>query len=324
MNKIEKWIYPPIFSVFSYVCVAFLAFLIDTFFYEGFAGLGVIIIALMVWVWLIIPFYCIIYSKAIQNEKLKFLFAVYNSLVIIVSYMVPFFKEYDVYVYALLVFAWLLLWSVLPIVARSLSRKKEAATENEPIYMGNPLLQNKKKKIIAICFTCIYLLTLVINYDFLRFLAFQNFSYGWSVIPAALILIFLFSKNNGSRLEKCLLPVAFGATFFSYFISIISGFTSISYFVSEPSYIIRFLCSCLICAAVALMFVGTLSCFKRIKLLKFASLVCAVLKSITTITVFIQLPLQSLDILIPLASEVLFFIGIFVLATNKQTPKQML
>ena len=317
MNKVKKWIYPPIFSVFSYVCVAFLTVLIDTFFYEGFAGLGVIIIALMVWVWLIIPFYCIIYSKAIQNEKLKFLFAAYNSLVIIISYMAPFFKESDVYVYALLVFAWLLLWSVLPIVARSLSLKKETATDEEPIYSGNPLLQNKKKKIIAICFTCLYLLTLVIRSDFLKFLAFQDFLYGLSVISAALILIFLFSKNNGTRLEKCLLPIALGATFFSYFISIISSITSISYFVSEPLYIIRFLCSCLMCVAVALMFVGTLSDFKHIKLLKFASLRCAVLKSISTITAFIQLPLESLSISIPFVSEILLFIGIFILATNK-------
>ena len=55
-----------------------------------YAGLAYAFIALIIWILFIMPFYCFKYSKLIYEEKRKFLFIIYNSLVIALCLTGPF------------------------------------------------------------------------------------------------------------------------------------------------------------------------------------------------------------------------------------------
>ena len=55
-----------------------------------YAGLAYAFIALIIWILVVMPIYCFKYSKLIYEEKRKFLFIIYNSLVISLCYTGPF------------------------------------------------------------------------------------------------------------------------------------------------------------------------------------------------------------------------------------------
>ncbi|MBQ8360103.1 MAG: hypothetical protein IJX37_09430 [Oscillospiraceae bacterium] len=134
-NKTKKYIYPFVFSA-AFLSLYFAFVLIITQFidfpYGSYAPAAWAVLFTFAWLIVALPIYCIRYSKIIIDEKLKFLFSIYNSLLIIVSHILPFnvWGEWRTLTHFVL---WVLFWNILLLVFRLISRKyEEKHTENEP------------------------------------------------------------------------------------------------------------------------------------------------------------------------------------------------
>jgi hypothetical protein len=115
MKKFKKFIYPFIFSICFFVTYIILAIVLEIVLPSGdYAGLGLFMLIIILWVLVTIPIYCFMYSKLILEEKYKFLFGFYNSLVIALCYTGPFFisaipnGDVDIIIkIALAIFGWI-------------------------------------------------------------------------------------------------------------------------------------------------------------------------------------------------------------------------
>ncbi len=114
MKKAKKYIYPFVFSIGFFVFYIILGTIINTLDFEGYGGLGLFMLIIILWVLVTIPIYCFMYSKLILEEKYKFLFGFYNSLVIALCYTGPFFisaipnGDVDIIIkIALAIFGWI-------------------------------------------------------------------------------------------------------------------------------------------------------------------------------------------------------------------------
>lgn len=126
MNKFKKYIYPLVF------CIGFIVFWATTVTIinaipseDGYGGLGLGILILLAWICVFIPIYCIRYSKIIINEKLKFIFPFYNAFVLSFLYLLPFSLEDETYIYASILFVWVLFWTFVPLCIKLDSIKKQ-------------------------------------------------------------------------------------------------------------------------------------------------------------------------------------------------------
>ena len=92
MKKAKKYIYPLIFSVGFFVFFEVLGVVINKFCgnREGYGGLGLALLFIILWILVATPIFCFKYSKLIYEEKWKFLFIMYNSLVISLCLTGPF------------------------------------------------------------------------------------------------------------------------------------------------------------------------------------------------------------------------------------------
>lgn len=127
VKKAKKYIYPPIFSASFLTLYIFLLFLVGkviSFPYGSYAPAAWLVLFTLAWLIVPLPIYCIKYSKIIIDEKLKFLFSAYNSLLIIVSHVLPFNlqNEKEIFTYFIL---WVLFWNVVPLICRLIYRKYE-------------------------------------------------------------------------------------------------------------------------------------------------------------------------------------------------------
>ena len=204
----------------------------------------------------------------------------------------------------------------------------------------NSLFKSKPKNIIAICFTAVYILTLILSIELLKFTFATNLRYAINslvinllpLITPSLVLIYLLSLNKEYKLKKWLFPIAFGVKALSSFVSLCFSFSSISLIALSPLYVVLQICSCLSLIAFIFMFIGTLSDFKYVNLLKYGALCSALLFFIMPIIEFIAVGgfayLQSvpsgysainISVLIEVTANILFYIGIFLLTTNKNT-----
>ena len=83
-----------------------------------------VVLFTLAWLILALPIYCIRYSKTIVDEKLKFLFSTYNSLLIIVLHILPFNLQGETTIIVLFIL-WVLFWNIVPLICRLISRKHE-------------------------------------------------------------------------------------------------------------------------------------------------------------------------------------------------------
>ena len=92
MKKAKKYIYPFIFSISFFALFVIVVIVINRFYgnKEGYGGLGLALLFIILWILVVVPIYCFKYSKLICEEKRKFLFIIYNSLVIAICYTGPF------------------------------------------------------------------------------------------------------------------------------------------------------------------------------------------------------------------------------------------
>ncbi len=134
MKKAKKYIYPVAFSaifLILYITLALLLTKVISFPYGSYAPAAWLVLFTLAWLIIALPIYCIRYRKIIIDEKLKFVFPAYNSLLIIVSHILPFNLqgEKEIITYFIL---WVLFWNVVPLIWRLISRKyEEKDTENE-------------------------------------------------------------------------------------------------------------------------------------------------------------------------------------------------
>ena len=131
-TKIKKYIYPIIFSFgFTVSWMALVDIINTTSSGENYGGLGIGMLILFAWLIVALPIYCSRYSKIIIDEKLRFLFSAYNSLLIIISHMLPFSLQGETTIITCFVL-WVLFWNILLLVFRLISRKyEEKHTENK-------------------------------------------------------------------------------------------------------------------------------------------------------------------------------------------------
>lgn len=207
----------------------------------------------------------------------------------------------------------------------------------------NNLFANKRKNTLAICFTSIYTLFLILTFNFNAAYFSLNFRYALnslfidltSLITPVLVLIFLLTLKKEYRFKKWLFPIAFGVTFARSLVSLISSFNTLKYAITTPLYLVIYLCSWLMLITLALMFVGTLFEFKYLNLLKFGALGYIVLSFTVQVIEFINVggiayfqnipqgiaPINFVA-LIKLVAQLLFYIGIFILTLkNKNIAK---
>ena len=125
VKKVKKYIYPFVFSIGFFVFYIILGTIINTLDFEGYGGLGLAILILFAWIFIVLPIYCVKYSKIIIDEKLRFLFPFYNAFILSFFYLIPFSLEDETYIYAFILFVWVALWSFVPLVIRLNSTKKQ-------------------------------------------------------------------------------------------------------------------------------------------------------------------------------------------------------
>lgn len=331
MKRIKKYIYPLIFSI------GFIAFwgatvTIINATSEGYGGLGLGLLILFVWILIVIPIHNIRYSKLIIDEKLKFLFSAYNSLLIIATHILPFNLRGEESI-SIAFGVWVIIWNVVPLLLRFISVKnEEKPSGKETSHLINLLLADKKKTILAICITCLYILTLITDTMVWQFYVFKSFLYyTLPLISAVLVLVFLFSKNMEYLLKKWLLSFAFAGELISGLFSIYSSLSNMDIQLKHiPMYPIIFLFSCLMVISIAIMFIGTLFGFKYIKLLKYGALGHAILSvgllifNLITVggSAYHQIDLNgtlaiNTSLVIESLLRAMYFIGIFIITTNK-------
>jgi hypothetical protein len=203
----------------------------------------------------------------------------------------------------------------------------------------NSLFKDKKKNTLAICFTSVYALCLILTINFKKSLFLLNFAYALNslilalipLITPVLVLVFLLTLKKEYRFKKWLFPVAFGVKFVTNLISLILGIGSLQYLLTNPLQITMYFISVLMTATFGLMFVGTLFNFKYLKLLKIGAIAFVVLSLIFYVIEFISLggmayfqivpqnasPINFM-VLIKFIAQSLFYIGIFILTLKKE------
>ena len=130
MNKFKKYFYPFVFLgcfILIYMILVNILDAIDI----GFEAVIWVFLFSAAWIMFVLPFYCIKYSKVIQCEKDKFLFVAFNSLVITLSYILPFIEEDETYIYGFILFVWVTICTVIPLKLRLIFAKKQSDNNSE-------------------------------------------------------------------------------------------------------------------------------------------------------------------------------------------------
>ena len=331
MKKARKFIYPFFFSLAFYLAFIVLALLINAFVTgEGYGGLGLFFIFLLAWCYLLVPLYCVKYTKLIKEEKLKYLFAAYNFVVLSAIHTAGFIFNEDAFIFGLAFIAWVAIWTFVPLALRVAAQKKKEMEEPEgkSCCETSPFLQNKKRRITAVCFSGLYLTSLVFSSEFFSMLTFQNARYFFSLIPIIAIFIFLILANKSYPLKNLLLPIAFGVKLTGNLYTICSAlFSSYVRFADTLSLVI----SCVLSLILGAMFVGTILKEKGLFLLKYGALSCALITTVNYIRTLISwsgdfvgtLDLNFFwlhrDMFLQPILIVTFYIGLFILFQTKKT-----
>ena len=340
MKKVKKYVYPFIFSIGFFVFYVVLGVVINKFYgnREGYGGLGLFMLFIILWVLVAIPVYCFRYCKLIRQEKHKFLFGFYNPFVVVLCHIGPFIisagpSSLNVIIkIAIFLFVWALFWNVLLFKPREKSCE-ESEQLSEKKTETSLLLQNKTKNIIAICFTSLYMINLATDSVTWQLYSLSNFLiYTLPLFSAGLFLLFLLLKNANYIFKIWLLPMALAGELISGLFSICSSLRNMDIQLKYiPLYPVNFAFSCLMVILSAIMFTGALFNFKYINLLKYGALGYVILSVGLLIFNMInvggiayhQIDLNgtlalNTSVVIRSLIRASYFIGIFILPTNKR------
>ena len=107
-----------------YITFAILLTKVISFPHGSYAPAAWIVLFTFAWLIFALPIYCIRYSKIIMDEKLKFVFCAYNSLLIIAAHILPFNLQGEITIITHFIL-WVLFWNIVPLIFRLISRKHE-------------------------------------------------------------------------------------------------------------------------------------------------------------------------------------------------------
>lgn len=125
MNKLKKFFYPFAFLGFFILIYMILVYILNDVVNMGFKAVAWVFLFCIGYILFVLPLFCIKYSKVIQCEKFKYLFVVFNSLVITFFYILPFIEEDETYIYGSILFAWVTIWTVIPLILRLFFAKRQ-------------------------------------------------------------------------------------------------------------------------------------------------------------------------------------------------------
>lgn len=200
-------------------------------------------------------------------------------------------------------------------------------------------LHNKKKRVVAVCFSVFNIIMLLSHFGPLLVVLFQNFEhtanhlfvYLMPLIPPILALVFFLTYKKEYRLKRWLLPLAFGIAALRSCMSLSPIFSILTLLIYRPQYILLFACPFLMVVALILAVIGTLS-FKYVLLLKVGALGCAIVSLATVIVNFVLVGgfayLQSvptdispinIDSLLLVLSDILFYMSFYILTAGGKT-----
>ncbi len=295
--------------------------------FEGYGALGIGILALLAYVLLGVPLYCVRYSRIIIDEKFNLLFAGYNFIILETACLLTVNGLEQA---KLPLSLWILFWSVVPFLLRIISKKRKAdPTKSELPSKTAFLFRSKTRHIVAICFVSLYIVTLLADSSVLRFYELSYFMYSTlPAISAVFLLIFLLTKNKEYILKDYMLLIALAGEAVSKVFSDCSSLDSFSIMLKiDPLYPATIILSCLITIMVILMLVGTLFDFKYIKLLKIGSLSCVVLCGARLVLELVEMLFFTKWMMNPyypvlFLTRTLYFAGIYVLTTNERGFKE--
>ena len=336
--KIKKFLYPFVFLIISFVYLLVSLVISNLFFDNGdWSALGFFFTTVILLLAVIVPIYCVKYSKLIQGERFNILFAVYNTVVILSPYMLPLIKTKAAHGYIIVFFIWILFWSMLLLNWHPNTCEDQESPLKEKPRRTDLLLQSNKKNIIVICSTCLYIISLAREplawqFESIRYIL----TYTLQLFSAFLFLVFLFSKKATYSLKSLLLPFSVAGELvmgsYSIYLSLNSLDMQLKYI---PMYPVIFTFSCLKVLTVAVMFAGTLFDLRHIKLLKYGAAGHALLSAALLVFNLINvggIAYHQIDSGGTLAintefvmnsiCEVLYFVGFFIITTNRKTSSE--
>ncbi|MBE6648876.1 MAG: hypothetical protein E7614_05070 [Ruminococcaceae bacterium] len=80
----------------------------------GYGGLVFFLYIMVFIVLVVVPILCFSYAKrCLKNQRYRFLFTIYNSLCIVLPYLLLFIREDETIIYSLIFFGWCELWSLI-------------------------------------------------------------------------------------------------------------------------------------------------------------------------------------------------------------------
>lgn len=315
MKKAKIFVYPLIASAISYLAYIILVIVINSISFKDYGGLGVFFLCVIIWAFLLIPIYCVVYSRLIRDEKHGLIFAFYNPVVLGLTLGVPWLVADEAWLYVGTFFVWATIWTVLPVVVHRISLKYKENEEGPP--KPHFLLQNKVKTIVALAFVFVYAASLVFSRDFLGLLVLQNLLYFLPLVTAAFSIIFLLAPSEKYWWHKWVLPIALGANLVYGTYSWFSNFKNVLYFSTNPTLIIPTIISFIVLAPKVLMFFGTLWNVKYKSLLKNGAIGCAVCYTLLMLFNIVTRPTLEATVYIDVTAVILFYMGFFVVATNR-------
>lgn len=120
--KLKKWLFPIISSVITSIIILLIYAAAEPYSHDsGYGGLVIGLIGLIFCFSIAIPVLSVLYSKiCLRNSENKFLFTLYHSFLIVLPYLILFFREDETIIYATIIFGWCEIWGLLGLI-----RKKE-------------------------------------------------------------------------------------------------------------------------------------------------------------------------------------------------------
>jgi len=123
VRRIKKYIYPLAFSAMFMILYSALCILLDCVVENGsYAGAALAILFAGAWAVIVVPIYCVKYSKVVYKETYKYIFAVYSGLALSFSHLM--FFDFDSGVIGGMFFLWVLLLTLLFLALRLYSEKQ--------------------------------------------------------------------------------------------------------------------------------------------------------------------------------------------------------
>ena len=115
----KKWLVPLIFPVISIVVFLLIgaAGVLVNGDGTGYGGVVIILGGIIIYCVLAIPTMCFLYSKrCLLKQRFRFLFTLYQSVLITLPYFILFSKDNETIVYSIILFVWCELWALLGLV----------------------------------------------------------------------------------------------------------------------------------------------------------------------------------------------------------------